>query len=281
MVLGIVTFSMIANEMGGKQSLLENLREIMGKVSEDKVTRSEMSQTKFFTYMLIPLSVGMFPHLFQHWLTAKSAKSFKVPVVCHPIFIMLVWVPCVMIGVWATTAGIPEAVKPNAVLPFLVKAKVGAVIGGFLAAGILAAIMSSLDSQFLCVGTIFSQDIAGRYFGANRLSDAKQVWVSRGFIILIVAITYVLSLQGYRSVFGMAVWSFSGFAALFPLVFAALYWRRLTTAGAIAGSWRRLPVGSTSSNFPGGERTESLPWRFRSAAKSGKSCRSWRFSSPR
>ena len=57
----------------------------------------------FFTYMLIPLSVGMFPHLFQHWLTAKSAESFKVPVVLHPLFIMIVWVPCVLIGVWATT----------------------------------------------------------------------------------------------------------------------------------------------------------------------------------
>ena len=30
----------------------------------------------FVTYLFIPLSVGMFPHLFQHWLTAKSAKSF-------------------------------------------------------------------------------------------------------------------------------------------------------------------------------------------------------------
>jgi len=36
-------------------------------------------------------------------------------------------------------------------------------------------------------------------------------------------------------VFQMGVWCFSGFSSLFPVVFAALYWRRLTKAGAYAG----------------------------------------------
>jgi SSS family solute:Na+ symporter len=208
-----------------------------------------MSRTKFFTYMLVPLSVGMFPHLFQHWLTAKSANSFKLSVVAHPLFIMIVWVPCVLIGIWATTSLVPArpplptvmgpagtpVVNPNAVLPFLVKTQTGAAIGGLLTAGILAAIMSSLDSQFLCLGTIFSTDIVGHYLGKDRFSDKQSVLLARTFIILIVAITYFLSLQGYKSVFAMGVWCFSGFASLFPLVFAALYWRRLTKAGAIAG----------------------------------------------
>ena len=67
------------------------------------------------------------------------------------------------------------------------------------------------------------------------MSDKQQVLIARVFIILVVAVTYFLSLQGYRSVFSMAVWCFTGFASLFPLVFAALYWRRLTAAGAVAG----------------------------------------------
>ena len=122
-----------------------------------------MSKMRFFTYLLVPLSVGMFPHLFQHWLTARSAGSFKLPVVAHPIFIMIVWVPCVLIGIWATSNLIPAKPplpsNPNAILPFLVKTQTGPLLGGLLAAGILAAIMSSLDSQFLCLGTIFSNDI--------------------------------------------------------------------------------------------------------------------------
>jgi SSS family solute:Na+ symporter len=239
MVLGVVTFYVIANKLGQQGGFIENLRVLAESVPADKVTRSEMSKTKFFTYLLIPLSVGMFPHLFQHWMTAKSASSFKLAVICHPIFIMIVWVPCVLVGVWASGSLIPDTPplpqNPNTILPFLVQTQTGPVLGGFLAAGILAAIMSSLDSQFLCIGTIFTNDIVTHYRGKDRVSDAQQVWYTRAFIIAIVAITYVLSLGNVRSVFAMGVWCFSGFTALFPIVIAALYWRGLSAAGAMSG----------------------------------------------
>lgn len=239
MVLGILAFHVIATKLGGEDTLLENLRKVTAAVPDNKLTRIEMSKMKFFTYLLIPLSVGMFPHLFQHWLTAKKASSFKLPVVAHPIFIMIVWVPCVLIGIWATSSLIPEKPplpsNPNAILPFLVKTQTGPLLGGLLTAGILAAIMSSLDSQFLCLGTIFSNDIVTHYYGRTRVSDRGQILLARIFIVAIVAITYGLSLFPQRGVFGLGVWCFSGFASLFPLVFAALYWRRLTKAGAFAG----------------------------------------------
>lgn len=243
MSLGIVTFYSLAMKLGGGETIVESLTSVMKKIDVMKRSRANMPQTKFFSYMLIPLSVAMFPHLFQHWLTAKSAKTFKLPIVVHPIFIMIIWAPCVMIGVWATGLDIPDTIKPNNVLAYLVTQQFGPLMTGFLAAGILAAIMSSLDSQFLCVGSIFTNDIVCHYLGKDRFSDRTQIWIARIFIIAIVGVTYWLSLQGYRSVFTMAVWCFSGYSALFPIVFAALYWKRLTAAGvlsgilALAGSW--------------------------------------------
>lgn len=269
MVLGVVTFFLLASKLGGGDTIFESLKNITSQVDASKLTRSEMSQTKFFSYLLIPLSVGMFPHLFQHWLTAKSSSSFKTPVICHPIFIMLVWVPCVLIGIWATTQLHPngkplaEMIKPNAVLPFLVKTNIGPLLGGLLAAGILAAIMSSLDSQFLCIGSIFTNDVVTHYAGEDRFTDKQQVWIARGFVILIVAITYFLSLLGYRSVFTMAVWCFTGFASLFPIILAALYWKRLTELGAIAGvlamlgSWLYL---FQQSNWGGNPKYALVPF---------------------
>lgn len=197
---------------------------------------------KFLTYFFVPLSVGMFPHLFQHWLTAKNANSFKLAVVCHPIFIMIVWVPCVLVGVWATSAVNPLTNGPlfpahfpaNAVLPAMVKALTSPVLAGFLTAGILAAIMSSLDSQFLCVGTMFTTDIVTHYAGKDKYNDKQIVVIARIFIVAIVALTYGFSLLEPRRVFTLGVWCFSGFSSLFPLVFASLYWRRLTKAGAYA-----------------------------------------------
>jgi SSS family solute:Na+ symporter len=124
-----------------------------------------------------------------------------------------------------------------------VKTQAGPVLGGFLTAGILAAIMSSLDSQFLCLGTMFTTDIVEHHFGADHFTDKQKVTIARSFIILIVAVTYALSLLRPASVFALGVWCFSGFSALFPLVIAALYWRRVTKWGAYAcvlataGSW--------------------------------------------
>jgi solute:Na+ symporter, SSS family len=247
MVLGVVTFYVIAMKLGGEESFFASLQVASDAVGEDKLTRHHMSKWQFGTYIFIPLSVGMFPHLFQHWLTAKSASSFKLPVVAHPIFIMIVWSPCILIGLWATTDLITlppnVAANPNAILPFMVNKLNGDVMTGLLSAGVLAAIMSSLDSQFLCLGTMFTEDIAVHYGGKNRFSEKQTVLIARSFIVGIVAVVYVFSLYEPRRVFTLGVWCFSGFASLFPLVFASLYWKRLTKPGAYAaviacaGSW--------------------------------------------
>ncbi len=49
-----------------------------------------------------------------------------------------------------------------------------------------------------------------------------------------LALTYILSLVSDRSIFGLAIWSFTGYSALFPVVVAALFWKRSTKHGAFA-----------------------------------------------
>ncbi|MCH7591504.1 MAG: sodium:solute symporter family protein [Planctomycetes bacterium] len=268
-VLGFVTFFAIADKLGGPVAATQLVRQYNPSRLKSTVTEADrqvyekqmaaweqdkeaaiikphepesVPRLGFLTYLFIPLSVAMFPHLFQHWLTAKSAKSFRLSVVAHPLMIMIVWVPCVMIGVWATSAVVnghgvipPDLAKPNIVLALMVKKLTSPLLGGFLTAGILAAIMSSLDSQFLCIGSIFTNDIASHYLAKDRLSDRQKVMLGRVFVVAIVVITYVLALKlKDRGVFSMAIWCFSGFASLFPLVFAAIYWKRVTKAGAYA-----------------------------------------------
>ncbi len=187
----------------------------------------------FVTYLFIPLSVGMFPHLFQHWLTARNARAFKLTVIAHPICIMIVWVPCVLIGSWASGL-LPPGIPPPAVLSAMLDLLVGdPLLTGLLTAGVLAAIMSSLDSQFLCLGTVFTNDIVVHRAGEDTYSDGQKLKIARSFIVGIVGITYLLAMAVKNAnVFDLAIWCFSGFAALFPLVFCALYWKRTTKAGA-------------------------------------------------
>lgn len=235
MILGLVTFITFANSMGGTDNLFENLKKVTGSVPEEKVSMANMKWSVYLSYLLIPLSVGMFPHIFQHWLTARSAKAFKLPIVMHPIFVMIVWAPCVLIGVWANSSlsGVDSSTGPNDVLATMVSTHANSLLGGLLTAGILAAIMSSLDSQFLCLGTMFTEDIVRNVKGED-LTDKQLVWFARFFVITVVGLTFILSLFLPRSVFELGIWSFTGFTGLFPLIVAAIYWRRLTAWGGIA-----------------------------------------------
>lgn len=235
MLAGGVAFWLISTRLGG-------LKEAAQAVSQNEFGGQRLAReglighAQFFSYLLVPLSVGMFPHLFQHWLTAKSAKSFRLTVIAHPVFIAIVWVPCILIGLWATAHLGPNA-SPNAVLGRMVNTLVHSpALTGLVAAGVLAAIMSSLDSQFMCLGTMFTSDVVVRLVGANRFNDRQKITLARGFILLVVAVTYGLAvyLKDSAHVFDLGVWCFSGFASLFPLAFAAVYWRRVTKAGAIA-----------------------------------------------
>jgi SSS family solute:Na+ symporter len=230
MAMGILAFTLISNKLGG-------LGEAIEQAKASHLVRTEsggagVAPVTFLTYMFIPLSVGMFPHLFQHWLTAKSAKAFKLTVVAHPVCIMIVWVPCVLIGLWAT-GKLPEGTPQGAVLAKMVGILVkDPVIVGLVTAGILAAIMSSLDSQFLCLGTMFTNDVV-LHDSRKEYSDKSILFMARAFVVCVVVLTYILSLLLFeKEIFALAVWCFSGFAALTPLVLAALYWKRANATGA-------------------------------------------------
>ena len=155
---------------------------------------------EFLTYMFVPLSVGMFPHLFQHWMTAKDVKTFRPVVILHPFFIMLVWAPCVLLGIWASIAtikGVPvipaNLDEPNKVLGILVKKLTNPTVAGFLGVGIVSATMS-LDSQFLALSSMFTHDILLRAFGEKRLGDRQRILLGRGLVVAIVVLSYLLSL---------------------------------------------------------------------------------------
>ena len=238
MVAGLIAFWAISSSLGGLEAAT---RKVLESHPERLIRGEAISQWQFLSYGLIPLSVGMFPHVFQHWLTARSASAFRLTIVAHPIFVLLVWAPCVLIGVWATSAVmpdgsliVPQGSPPNTELAIMVQKLTSPALGGLLGAGILAAIMSSLDSQFFCLGTMFTNDIVVHYFGEDRFDDRRRILLARCFIVGIVAVAYALSLANPRSVFTLGIWCFSGFAGLFPLICASIYWRRVTSAGAYA-----------------------------------------------
>ena len=110
-----------------------------------------------------------------------------------------------------------------------------AFIGGIFLCAILAASMSTADSQLLAASSAVSQDI---YKGIiNKNADEKTVLnISRFVVFFIALVALFLSLNPASSIFGLVSYAWAGFGATFgPLVLLALYWRGMTAKGAIAG----------------------------------------------
>ena len=110
-----------------------------------------------------------------------------------------------------------------------------AFIAGIFLCAILAASMSTADSQLLAASSAVSQDIFKGLIKKN--AEEKEVLnVSRFVVFLIALIALLLSLNPNSSIFSLVSFAWSGFGGTFgPLILLALYWKKTTAPGAIAG----------------------------------------------
>ena len=228
MTLGGITFFVITNRMGGFSNAIS-------KVDTGLLMQAEhIKPLELLTYLCIPLCVGMFPHIFSHFLTAKDVGTFRYAIILYPLCIAIVWIPSVLLGILGSV-DVPDlkGAQANNVLIQMISMHAPGVLAGFLGAGVFAAIMSSLDSQSLAIGSMFTHDIVEHY-RREVFSERQRVWVGRLFVSGVLCITYLISLIATPSIFRLAIWSFTGFAGLFPIVVAALFWRRSTKFGVFA-----------------------------------------------
>lgn len=110
-----------------------------------------------------------------------------------------------------------------------------AFIAGIFLCAILAASMSTADSQLLAASSAVSQDIFKGLIKKN--AEEKEVLnISRFTVFVIALIALLMSLNPNSSIFSLVSFAWSGFGGTFgPLILLALYWKRTTAAGAIAG----------------------------------------------
>jgi sodium/proline symporter len=108
-------------------------------------------------------------------------------------------------------------------------------IAGFLLAAILAAIMSTIDSQLLVSSSVLTRDIYHVLLRKDA-TDKELVWVGRFTVIAIAVIAWYISTDENSSVLKLVAYAWAGFGAAFgPLVILSLYNHTITKNGAIAG----------------------------------------------
>jgi SSS family solute:Na+ symporter len=233
LVFGLVGFIAITQNprIGGFETALS-------KVKPELLARDDMSPAKFWSYTLIPLSVGMFPHMFIHLLTSKKLGNFRYTFVFYPLCIALVWLPSVLLGLVAAGVipGLSQG-ESKGVLLRLYRSFAPDVVTGLFGAGVFAAVMGSLDSHILCLGSMFTQDVVDHYGLAGQMSDRKKVFIARSFVVGLLALVFVAAQYAdQRTIFGTGIWCFTAFSSLFPVLLAALFWKRSTKLGIAAST---------------------------------------------
>ena len=191
MLLGAVTAILIVTKLGGVGAALDR---VAATRPELLIRGDAIHPLRLLSYTLIPLSVGTFPHIFSHWLSARQAATFKAPIVLYPVCIAVVWIPSVLLGVFGNIdfPGL-EGPASNSVLIRLIALYTPDLLAGLLGAGVFAAIMSSLDSQSLSLGTMFTQDIVRHYRWGGELSESRQILLGRLFVEGVVAAVFLVS----------------------------------------------------------------------------------------
>jgi SSS family solute:Na+ symporter len=271
---GAIALVVIGRGVGGFPAAVQSLLDAPQTAS--LLTRERISPWFFFSYTFIPLSTIAFPHITIFCLTARRMAQFKRTVIFYPLCILAIWLPCVFLGVTANSmrdvpriqqklearqalaaapASMPAeertALRRRAsgddVVPIMLERYAPLWLAGILGAGIMAAVMAS-DSQILALSTMFTEDVFAFYGGKSRFGEAVQVQTGRAFVVLLTILAYIVALRAPQSIFDLAVqYAFSGYAALSPLLVAALFWKRSTKWGALAVAlWVALAVVYTA-----------------------------------
>ncbi|WP_078592539.1 sodium/proline symporter PutP [Evansella clarkii] len=125
-------------------------------------------------------------------------------------------------------------------------------IAGFLLAAILAAIMSTIDSQLLVSSSAITEDFYKAIFRKNA-SQTELVWVGRLGVLVIALIAVFLAYNPESTVLDLVAYAWGGFGAAFgPVIILALFWKRMTGNGALAGMIVGFATVIIWSNLQGG-----------------------------
>ncbi|TGG91325.1 sodium/proline symporter PutP [Natronospirillum operosum] len=137
-----------------------------------------------------------------------------------------------VVGVGYFSDGLADG---ETVFIMLVEAVFHPVIAGFLLAAILAAIMSTADSQLLVSSSALTEDFYRAIFNPNADSESL-VRIGRIAVVVIALIAFAISLDDESVVLELVAYAWAGFGAAFgPAIILSLFWERMNRQGCLAG----------------------------------------------
>lgn len=182
------------------------------------------------------------PHILVRFMAIKSHSEVKKSRKVAITWVGMAFIASILVGLFgrafltttldSTTSEtvfirmIQQVFSGNGVLIF---------IGGIFLCGILAAIMSTADSQLLVTASAISEDMYKGVIKKNA-SEKSSLNVGRIAVAVIAVIAFVIAINPESSIMALVSDAWAGFGAAFgPVVLLALFWKRSNAAGAMTG----------------------------------------------
>ncbi len=193
------------------------------------------------------------PHIIVRFMSIEKPSMIKKSATVAIAWVVLTLGAAIAIAVMGRTFLLPDGSSLAAeLLPAgaqqdifitVVKAIFPGFVAGLLLAAIVAAAMSTADSQLLVASSAFTSDIYKPLIRRNKSSDKEILWVGRIVVLIVSVVAFIISAQGINdpsswanSIMAMVENAWGLFGASFgPVVILSLFWRRLNYAGACSG----------------------------------------------
>ena len=222
-------------------------------------SNGEIAWTTILSGLAWGLGYFGMPHILVRFMAIKSSDMIKKSRLIATVWVFVTLVAAVLVGVFGNMflTSNPELMEKflalgdaEKIFMFLSSSLLPALIAGVVLSAILAAIMSTADSQLLVTASAVTNDMFALF--KKNASQKTLMWVSRGAVIAISVIAYFIALDPNSSVMGLVSYAWAGLGAAFgPAMLLSLFWKRMTIWGAVAGAavggasviiWESVPV---------------------------------------
>ena len=236
---------------GGWGAVMENAHSLSGYLT---MAASHDAAAGTASYSLLDIvstmawGLGYFgmPHILLRFMAIEDEKKLVLSRRIASVWVVIAMTASIVIGVVGlgmTKAGALEFLSGSSSETLIVRIAsliaqhgvLAAVLAGLILAGILAATMSTADSQMLAAASSVSQNIL-QEFGHMKLTEKQSLFAARLTIICVSVVGVVLARDPDSSVFGIVSFAWAGFGGAFgAVVLCALFWKRCNWQGALAG----------------------------------------------
>jgi sodium/proline symporter len=181
------------------------------------------------------------PHILVRYMSVADPRALRKSCVIGTVWNTLMAWGAVFIGLVGRAYYLtPEALPggdPENLFPYLASAHLHPLLLGVITASILAAIMSTADSQLLVASSGIARDIYQKTIARDKtVSEKRLVSMSRITVFSLVIASLVVGIIAKKFVFWLVLFAWGGLGASFgPTLLFSLFWKRTTKAGVITG----------------------------------------------